>query len=63
MSLSLAKGAAFISKKGWGGWAGEILGRVITFLPAQKERVSINLTQQRGGALKFYCFSGEGHIF
>ena len=42
-----------------GGWGGEILGRVITFLPAQKERVSINLTQQRGGSLKFYCFSGK----
>ena len=32
-----------------GGWAGGIQGRVINFLPAQKGRVSINLTQQRGG--------------
>ena len=34
-----------------GGWAEGIQGRVINFLPAQKGRVSINLTQQRGGSL------------
>ena len=45
------------------GRAGGIQGRVINFLPARKGRVSINLTQQRGGSLKFYCFQGEGHIF
>ena len=28
-------------------------GGVINYLPAQKGRVSINLTQQRGGSLKF----------
>ena len=33
------------------GWAGGIQGRVINFLPAQEGRVSINLTQQRGGSL------------
>jgi len=35
----------------WGRWAGGIQGRVINFLPAQKGRVSINLTQKRGGSL------------
>ena len=33
------------------GWAGGIQGRVMNFLLAQKGRVSINLTQQRGGSL------------
>ena len=46
-----------------GGWAGGIQGRVINFLPAQKGRVSINLTQQREGSLTFYCFPGEGQPF
>ena len=46
-----------------GVWAGGIQGRVIDFLPTQKGRVSINLTQQRRGSLKFYCFLGDGDIF
>ena len=50
-------------REGGGGWAGGIQGRVNNFLPAQKGRVSINLTQQRGGSLKFYCFPWEGDIF
>ena len=50
-------------RRGGGVWAGRIQGRVSKFLPAQKGRVSINLTQQREGSLKFYCFPGEGHIF
>ena len=34
-----------------GGWAGGIQGRVINFLPAQKGRGGITLTQQRVGPL------------
>ena len=46
-----------------GGWAGGIHRRVINFLPAQKGRVSMNLTQQRGGSLYILLLPGEGHIF
>ena len=38
-------------------------GRVINFLPAQKGRVSINLTQQRVGHLNFTAFQGRVTFF
>ena len=76
-SLNIPKGTHHIVRNGWlyhivgensffrrgGGWARGIQGRVINFLPAQKGKVSINLTQQRGGSLKCYCFLGQAHFF
>jgi len=44
----LAREHSFLRRRGW---ARGIQERVINFLPAQKGRVSINLTQQRGGSL------------
>ena len=47
-----------------GGGPEEFRGRsLLNFLPAQKGRVSKNLTQQREGSLKFYCFPGGGSLF
>ena len=51
---SLIKGA-FIFRKEGGGCPGGIQGRVINFIPFQKETVAINLIQHRGGG-------GGGHI-
>ena len=59
--LHLIKGTFIFLE--WGvGWRNSGEGS-LTFSLSKNGRVSINLTHQRGGSLKFYCFPGEGHIF
>ena len=46
-----------------GGWARGNQGRIIKFLPTQKGRVSINMTQERGGSLQILPLPGQGSHF